>query len=1050
MEHVPHTRTALEEQIPEITSLESCHSWLYSRICFLQNRYGAGRPVYLIEHGLPERTLQLMLGILRERLSVYRLTTDELRWRGCYLPLLVLATENGHRYGGSNQEFWSTFEAELEHSFSAGERRALEDWFRAIEPITHVRPPQSRWAQWCRHIAWPITHAVLPLRLQVPLLQATRSLDLLVTEELPQDELLEPVRAWAAQHSPPLAYLLDDADLSEALIKGFLFDDYTSQRVSPALLARIRRDLRDSQHALQELREARERQSYLRRRRISGQGAPSGSGREQKATLRLRIGGRRVPELCMVLPSLSASIAEEVIRAERRLRLRPLGARRGTTARSLVQGQEVRVRVRQLPAAQEGGTPIFDDLKSADCAGISQLELHLRSQRLDLRRPLLFSARDPEAPVATQLRSHNFHSEEVLWLLLEQRSVGQLPPGVTSLGTACALHCYRADARNPQAWPWLQALGLEQLQRPKVAVLSMPSRSGPRSETLVFSKSDPAFLVVSGGDTLCLDEDSERTLTEGVWRLRLAEGEQVLRLQAAGGRPEDLLLACEEPLEPLPAVRIDIRGESLSVEALQRKALSVTVEGLLPLEGLPLRLSLWGVRGRLAAVDSPPLPALPHTVAADDPLWELLLQAADQTRRDWAHTEAWTLRAEVGGVADAQVWLEPDQREQWWRQQDDHVELIQEDEALEVFLSAAAHPAILSASLPSADGSAILHQPCQISAAGAPLPVPGLGLCVRLGRSLRLDSAPQRPRRLIRQLKGSGQKGAVGAHSLTMAWLSWATASGDDLLSEGLRRRAAAGVEGWLVEVMCGRRWQQLEAYLLSEDSPSLGARMMARLEAEPELEVIDGYFLEMLQMRFGEAAKEGLRAALLRCLESAEDLLVALADEPDEHIEEIEVLLNEAHTQAALSLLLEEGAVLEEDQESDIAVVEQETLHLLAQEEVEQWRQQERLEQLRQHIHPPGMARTLSALDVHTLSFSELVAEVHGWLKSRPRSIAPWSWDVEQIRLLLTLWLRPKALSPESSLLTETLTESLRDRAASRAVRYVALRWRRAGRTGA
>lgn len=116
-------------------------------------------PVFALEHDLPGEDLELLKSAVREAIKSHYLT----RYRTTWLPFVVYATEVGYGYEGD--EYWSTFSS-LTPRWTSQERSTVRDWFVRFSTEFGGARPTGSWANQFTIIAWPITHAVLPVYLQ--------------------------------------------------------------------------------------------------------------------------------------------------------------------------------------------------------------------------------------------------------------------------------------------------------------------------------------------------------------------------------------------------------------------------------------------------------------------------------------------------------------------------------------------------------------------------------------------------------------------------------------------------------------------------------------------------------------------------------------------------------------------------------------------------------------------------------------------------------------------------------------------------------------------
>lgn len=122
-----------------------------------QSRAASGFPVFALEHALSPPDLDRVRSILRTRIITRGPTVRH------WLLWIVYATEVGYGYQGG--EYWPSFEDQTP-GWQDHHRDRIRTWFRRFRSAYHGGVPSGRWAEQFGIIAWPITHAVLPLYLQ--------------------------------------------------------------------------------------------------------------------------------------------------------------------------------------------------------------------------------------------------------------------------------------------------------------------------------------------------------------------------------------------------------------------------------------------------------------------------------------------------------------------------------------------------------------------------------------------------------------------------------------------------------------------------------------------------------------------------------------------------------------------------------------------------------------------------------------------------------------------------------------------------------------------
>ncbi len=117
-------------------------------------------PVFALEHGLSDADLDLLKNAVR---SAVRQGFGA-AFRQWWLPFVVYAAESGYEYAGG--EYWHTFEDSTPWWHEYGDRDRIRGWFQVFAVDYGGAVPQGAFAEYYTIIAWPITHAVLPVYLQ--------------------------------------------------------------------------------------------------------------------------------------------------------------------------------------------------------------------------------------------------------------------------------------------------------------------------------------------------------------------------------------------------------------------------------------------------------------------------------------------------------------------------------------------------------------------------------------------------------------------------------------------------------------------------------------------------------------------------------------------------------------------------------------------------------------------------------------------------------------------------------------------------------------------
>jgi hypothetical protein len=142
---------------------------------------GTDTPVFALEHGLDAADLDKLRDTVRAAVA-QGFGIEYCKW---WLPFVVYAAESGYGYVGG--EYWQTFADETPRWDEVGNR----DWIRYqfikfADEYGGVRP-RGAFARHFPIIAWPITHAVLPIYLQRNLAQLLFEFRMALTSDLLND-----------------------------------------------------------------------------------------------------------------------------------------------------------------------------------------------------------------------------------------------------------------------------------------------------------------------------------------------------------------------------------------------------------------------------------------------------------------------------------------------------------------------------------------------------------------------------------------------------------------------------------------------------------------------------------------------------------------------------------------------------------------------------------------------------------------------------------------------------------------------------------------------
>lgn len=212
----------------------------------------AGDPVFALEHPLsPEELSDLQTALSQALQAQGRLLARH------WLGWVVSAAEHGYRFNG--QEFWDSFAAATPGWTDYRYRDTLRQWFVQFhQQFSGVRP-SGRWSENYSYICWPVSHAILPLDLQVQLAESMYN----ARYSLELASVLEPsaLGALIARHSfdPTSRYegFLQHAALAGRIVRALLQGDEANGPIHRPTLDRIAADISRIEHAREWMHEAR-------------------------------------------------------------------------------------------------------------------------------------------------------------------------------------------------------------------------------------------------------------------------------------------------------------------------------------------------------------------------------------------------------------------------------------------------------------------------------------------------------------------------------------------------------------------------------------------------------------------------------------------------------------------------------------------------------------------------------------------------------------------------------------------------------------------------
>jgi hypothetical protein len=996
----------------------------------LATRYEALRdarngPVFFIEHGLDEAEIAALVADVRSAVQLHSL--DGGWWDAHKLPLIVAATEVGYRYRGAGTNFWPLLEEEIGAHIGDPARQRIRDRFAAAATVYRgAQPPATPWAQAFHLIAWPITHALVPLEFHRPLALTLANLRENVTD-FDDESVYRAIRIASASSSARFSTLLSSQSLVVSVVRSLLGTE--SGELSPEITQRIKKDLEADHLARRSLTAARQAQrlapKVAKRRTPSTEVVPSISG-----ALQLR---RRENALVLEasFPPVDAQVSSRLRKALRRRRFAPKlwGVTTPVPSEQLLSGLPFSVKLGSAPSVDAELLPRLEMLDID-----AELRAILESFELRLEPPLLFAV-GADKEIARRVHGPSISGHRAYWVLTSAPSpaMAQCP----KLGEVGPYTCYALDPAIQDQCDTLEQLGYMPRFGVSVAFAGSPAVDRDAS-TPAFAEGDQRIIVPrhSHPEGLFVEWEGNATRLgdDEVVRVVVPTGDHVLKVRSGGESREFAFsgISVSGPY-PLAACTIDAQSE-LTVQALMNGSLAFSIESYAPLEQLDLTVDVEAAGTMVSA--SVPLAPLPQVITSKHEPFASLLD--DETRELLLQTPNPVLHLRVGHLCSGSWALERRVRPCWWvRGSNGDIVLMSELGALPYGVVAATEP-----HLPPTPGlDPLLSETSLLAPVGLEGSEYGAAahfttLCVA-PRAASLE-APGIPKPRLRRRRRA-EPGSAGLEDLAEGFLRWSLAETDTVTAEIRRRQITDKLDGWITELCCGTIWHERESELTNMRPWELLVEVghAAGLGRDGYLSLPDHVWRESLQIAVGTIRHE--IPHLLSLARPPSDLAkhdwTMIWTACDNAYQSLRRTYQATGNTEIVDAIAEADASADFDPEAWQTVFEQ----VLAETDYAT---------LAALLLPTDVAPGFMALDPSRMSLADFGEELHRWAKESQKALAGDLPNEETLRAIVAFWTEPEvAVSLDWRGALQTM---ISERPVARAARYLALRRRQVRREGA
>lgn len=415
------------------TTLQQLHARLdahYKALCASRETLSGDPPVFALEHGLSDADLETLCACVRDVISR---GLGAQHWRHSWLPFAVYAAESGYDYIGD--EFWPSFERRTPGWFAYGDRDRVRMWFTKFALDYGGAIPVGAFAKNFPIIAWPITHAVLPVYLQRYLAQLLYDFRMGLTADLLQDpeQLGVQLEARSWGYTERFRIFCSNTSLlghvAAALLSG---EGEESPYLLHSTLQRLVDGLEQERQARLWLQGARDAASRIRARGFqprSPQGVGGGAKErlpnptDPRLVLRRSDSGWRVYAQLPDLTGLGRRLPQ-VYEELRTKRARVEGAGDTMLARGRLAATSQEIRLTRWPDPEQAFVELED--------GGAAVNAHLRDQIEITRGPVwLFKRRAPG--VAVEIKGRILHPGGTYLVIHAGEWDGADLPGVTAV-----------------------------------------------------------------------------------------------------------------------------------------------------------------------------------------------------------------------------------------------------------------------------------------------------------------------------------------------------------------------------------------------------------------------------------------------------------------------------------------------------------------------------------------------------------------------------------------------------------------------------------------